>query len=145
MTSTTLAGGEKFPSLPMAATVAVPAVLLLIVRIAFPRFWSGFLEHALQTPSYTGWRFPSVVEILKVARTAPGICLVAVFLPWSWFKQHNDIEHARYARYEYMLVPALLGALAIVAACCSSSRPTPSPSPTTFSPSSSLLISPSVR
>jgi hypothetical protein len=118
MISTTLAGGEKFPTLPMAATIVIPIALVLCVRVAFPQFWSGFLEHALQTPSYTGWRFPSVVEILKVARTAPGICLVAVFLPCSWFKQHNDVQHLQYARYEYMLVPALLGALAIVAACC---------------------------
>jgi hypothetical protein len=40
-----------------------------------------------------------------------------VFLPWSWFKQHNDIKHAEYARHEYILLPALLGALGVVTAC----------------------------
>jgi hypothetical protein len=117
MLVTTLAGQEKFPTLPMAATVFVPAALVLTVKFAFPHLWSGFLEHARQTPSLTGWRLPAIGDLLKVVRITPGICLVAVFLPWSWFKQHNDIEHVKYARHEFVLVPALLAALAVVVAC----------------------------
>ncbi len=112
-----LAGHDNFPLPQMAATVLVPAALIFTVKIAFPHLWAGFLEHARQTPSLTGWRFPAVGDVLKVLHTAPGICLVAVFLPWSWLRQHSDIDHATYARYEFVLFPALLAALAVVAAC----------------------------
>jgi hypothetical protein len=117
MITTTLAGGEKFPMLPMAMTLALPMVLLSTVKFAFPHLWAGFLEHARQTPSLTGWRLPAIGDLLKVARATPGICLIAVFLPWSWFKQHNDVKDAEYARQEYLLVPALVGAFGVVAAC----------------------------
>jgi hypothetical protein len=112
-----VAGRENFPLQPMAATVLVPAALVLTVKFAFPHLWAGFLEHARQTPSLTGWRFPAVGDVLKVLRTAPGICLVAVLLPWSWLRQHSDADPAACARYEFVLLPALLAALAIVAAC----------------------------
>jgi hypothetical protein len=114
---TTLAGKDKFPALPMAATIFVPAALVLMVKFGCPHLWAGFLEHARQTPSLTGWRLPAIGDVLKVLRTTPGICLVAVFLPWTWFKQQNDIEHIKYARHEFVLVPALLAALAVVVAC----------------------------
>jgi hypothetical protein len=117
MSIAALAGRDNFPLLPMAATILVPAALVLTVKFAFPQLWAGFLEHARQTPSLTGWRFPAVGDVLKVLRTAPGICIVAVFLPWSWLRQHSDVEHATYARYEFILLPALLAALAVVVAC----------------------------
>ena len=116
MLTTTLAGGEPFPLPPMAATVIAPAALVALVKLAFPELWAGFLEHARQTPSYTGWRLPNWTEMAKVARTTPGIFWVAIALPWSWFKQHNNVEHRQYARLEFVLVPALLGALGIMAA-----------------------------
>lgn len=114
---TNLAGKERLPVRALAATVLVPVALMAAVRFGFSSWWTGFMEHARQTPSWTGLRAPNLAELLKVGRTAPGICLVAVFLPWSWFKQHNDIAHANYARHEYVLVPALVAALAVVAAC----------------------------
>jgi hypothetical protein len=114
---TTLAGRDKFPALPMAATIIVPATLILAVKFGCPHLWAGFLEHARQTTSLTGWRLPGIGDALKVLRTTPGICLVAVFLPWTWFKQQNDNEHIKYARHEFVLVPALLAALAVVVAC----------------------------
>ncbi|HXD00088.1 MAG TPA: hypothetical protein VN048_12155 [Verrucomicrobiae bacterium] len=117
MLVTTVAGKEKFPALPMLTTVVVPAVLLFAVKLGCPHLWAGFLEHARQTPSLTGWRLPAIGDVLKVLRTTPGICLVAIFLPWSWFQQHNDIEHVKYARHEFVLVPALLAAVAVVVAC----------------------------
>ncbi len=117
MIASTLAGREKFPLLPMAMMLALPVALASIVKFGLPHLWAGFLEHARQTPSLTGWRLPAVGDLLKVARTTPGICLIAVFLPWSWFKQHNDVKHAEYARHEYLLVPALVGAMGVVAAC----------------------------
>ena len=117
MIATSLAGGEKFPLVPMSVLLIVPVILAAAVRIGFPELWDGFMEHARQTPSLTGWRIPNVQEILKVLRTAPGILFVAVTLPWSWLKQHNNVATSKYARFELSLIPALLAALAVVAAC----------------------------
>ncbi len=117
MIATSLAGGEKFPLAPMSALFFVPIVLVATVRIGFPELWNGFMEHARQTPSLTGWRMPALTEILKVVRTAPGILFVAVTLPWSWLKQHNNVATSEYARFELILIPALLSALAVVVAC----------------------------
>ena len=117
MLVTTLAGKDKFPTLPMVTTIVLPTALVLAVKFGYPHLWAGFLEHAGQTPSLTGWRLPAIGDILKVLRTTPGICLVAIFLPWSWFQQHSDVDHAKYVRHEFILVPALLAALAVVVAC----------------------------
>jgi hypothetical protein len=117
MLVTTLAGRDKFPVLPLAATILLPAALAATVKFGHPQLWAGFLEHARQTPSLTGWRLPAIGDVLKVLRTTPGICLVALFLPWTWFKQNNNVEHAKYARQEYLLLPALAASLAVVVAC----------------------------
>src|SRR5947209_19775896 len=61
---------ERFPFVPMAATVLVPLILVSLVFFRFPDLWRGFLEHARQTPSFTGLRRPLFGEILKVGRTA---------------------------------------------------------------------------
>jgi len=117
MLATSLAGGEKFPLIPMSMLLIVPVVLVAAVRIGFPELWDGFMEHARQTPSLTGWRMPTIPEVLKVLRTTPGILFVAITLPGSWLKQHNNVATAEYARFELILIPALLSALAVVAAC----------------------------
>ena len=75
-------GRGEFPYAPMAAMVAVPAGLAGLVVLGFPRVWAGFMEHARQTPSLTGWRWPRPEEILKIVRNAPGILAAAAFLAW---------------------------------------------------------------
>ena len=75
-------GREKFPYAPMAAMVAVPAGLVGLVALGFPRVWAGFMEHARQTPSLTGWRWPRPDEVLKILRNAPGILAAAAWLGW---------------------------------------------------------------
>ncbi|MGA2864443.1 MAG: hypothetical protein ABSF95_08135 [Verrucomicrobiota bacterium] len=73
---------DKFPYAPMLAMAAVPAALVGLVAFGFPQVWAGFLEHARQTPSLTGWRWPQLDELLKVVRNAPGILAAAALLPW---------------------------------------------------------------
>jgi hypothetical protein len=58
----------------------VPVALGFAVKIFWPHLWAGFQEHAQQTPSLTSWRWPSVAELLKVIRTAPGVLLALAFL-----------------------------------------------------------------
>ncbi len=77
-----ISGRGGFPAAPMAAMVVVPAGLVGLVVLGFPRVWEGFMEHARQTPSLTGWRWPHPDEILKVVRNAPGILGAAALLGW---------------------------------------------------------------
>ncbi len=116
LAATSLAGRERFPIKAAALTILIPAALALFVKLGFPLLWNGFIEHARQTPSWTGWRWPGT-DLLKVGRTVPGIALVAVFVPWAWLKQHNNVEYRQYARYELVLLPVLLASIGVVAAC----------------------------
>lgn len=116
MTFTSLSGHERFPFGAMAATVVVPAVLVAAVRVLRPEWWAGFLEHARQTPSLTGWRAPELGDILKIIRTVPAVCLLIPMLPLAWVKQYNNVDHAKYARFEFALIPLFLAALAVVVA-----------------------------
>jgi hypothetical protein len=68
------------PAIALAATVVVPGLLVGMVIIVFPDLWQGFLEHARQTPSFTGLRFPRLDEGLKVLRIVPGSLAVACCL-----------------------------------------------------------------
>ncbi|HXP60824.1 MAG TPA: hypothetical protein VN829_10055, partial [Dongiaceae bacterium] len=77
-------GQGGFPLAPMAAMVAVPAGLVGLVAFGFPHVWAGFMEHARQTPSLTGWRWPRLGEILKIVRNGSGILAAAAMLIWDW-------------------------------------------------------------
>jgi hypothetical protein len=113
-----LAGRQRFPLVPIAVMTLVPAALVLMVKAGFPHLWAGFLEHAHQTPSFTGWRWPYREEMLKVVRTVPGVLLVTLFLPWAWLKQHRRSDSSvAGARNEVVLVSALVAAMAVVVAC----------------------------
>jgi hypothetical protein len=76
-----IVGEDKIPFSPLAALGVVPIGLVALVAVGFPHVWAGFLEHARQTPSLTGWRRPLPGELLKILRTVPGILAVAVLLP----------------------------------------------------------------
>lgn len=117
MAATTLLGKEKFPITPMVVMSVVPVALIIFVKAAFPHLWTGFLEHARQAPSLTGLRRIHFDELLKVGRTVPGILLVAVLLPWLWLKQRPESDTPVAIRHEMVLIPALLTALSVVAAC----------------------------
>jgi hypothetical protein len=117
MVITSLIGKEKFPLLPMTVMSIIPVLLVAMIKIAFPHLWEGFLEHARQTPSLTGLRIPHIEEILKVARTVPGLILVVIFLPWTWFTQRRALEAPSALRYQMVLVSMLAGGLAVVVAC----------------------------
>jgi hypothetical protein len=67
--------------LALAVMTIVPVALVFAVKTFWPLLWAGFQEHAHQTPSLTSWRWPSVAELLKAIRTAPGVLLALAFLP----------------------------------------------------------------
>jgi hypothetical protein len=78
--------GEKITWLPLLATVVIPAALVALVKLGYPRLWIGFQEHAAQTPAVTGWHWPRFDEVLKVLRTAPGVCGVVALGVWLWLQ-----------------------------------------------------------
>lgn len=71
---------QTFPAWPMLALVMLPPALVAGVKFGRPDLWSGFLEHALQTPSLSTWHLPHVEDVLKIGRAIPGILAVAVIL-----------------------------------------------------------------
>jgi hypothetical protein len=71
---------------PFAVLMIATIVLVGMVYLGFPRLWAGFLEHARQTPSFTGLRRPAIGDWLKVFRTIPGILMAGAFWVWAWRK-----------------------------------------------------------
>jgi len=65
----------------LAVMTLAPLALAFAVKLFWPHLWSGFQEHAQQTPSFTSWRWPSIVELLKIVRTAPGVLFALALLP----------------------------------------------------------------
>lgn len=71
----------------LAASVVAPAVLVVGVRVGSPLLWAGFQEHMVQTPTLLGWQGENSFEllkgqVLKLARTAPGIFFAVGCLVW---------------------------------------------------------------
>lgn len=76
-------GCGRFPLVPMLVMAVVPLALVAMVHEAFPLLWSGFAEHARQTPSLTGFRVPRPDEILKLVRNVPGTLAVGALVLYS--------------------------------------------------------------
>lgn len=79
---------QALPWGPVLMATVLPGLLVALVMLGAPRWWQGFLEHANQTPSLTGFRFPAVQDVLKMVRNVPGILLVGVMMaarPGSWW------------------------------------------------------------
>jgi hypothetical protein len=113
---------KRFPILPMAATIIVPLALIFLVIYRYPQLWAGFLEHARQTPSFTGLRWPLVGEILKVIRTAPAVIAVAILFPLSLCLNPNlnlnpNPTSSTQSYPALLTFAASLAALAVIAAC----------------------------
>jgi hypothetical protein len=112
VTAATAANKERFPIGPTLALVLIPVALLALVIFGWPRLWEGFLEHARQTPALTGRRWPSLVELLKIGRTVPGILLSALFLTWFISRSRTNPQRAPQILW-IVSVTCTLAALAI--------------------------------
>ncbi len=110
---------EPIPFLPMSLMVLVPLALVLLVKLTLPRPWAGFMENVHQTPFITGLRKPHWQEVVKIIRTVPGILLIMILLPWTWFKLRPNFSSNAAGRYGILLLAALLPALGILVASLS--------------------------
>ncbi len=71
----------------VVATVLFAVVTSLIAKTQ-PLWWAGFQENARQTPVLAvGFRVPTVLELLKLIRTAPVFLLALVLLPFLFAKR----------------------------------------------------------
>ncbi len=105
--------GEKIPFAPLIAMFITPPILVMLIRIALPNAWQGFMENVRQTPFLTGWRTPQIPEILKIVRSIPGILLIALMLPLSFFRSRQASASDAAHRYQIVLLPVFLVALGI--------------------------------
>lgn len=106
--------GGRIAWAPLALTLLVPAALVVAVRFGAPRWWEGFLEHARETPSYTGFRVPLPVEILKACRTLPAMGFVALALVWLAWKRREAFAAAARSLPAVVGWSALAGVAVIV-------------------------------
>lgn len=109
-----LLAGPPLPLAAMAATVIIPVGLIIFVKLACPQWWAGFLEHAQLTPSATGLRLPHFVDLLKVARTVPGVVAVAGGLIWLELRGRSLLQ--RGDGVTTLLIAALATALTVIVA-----------------------------
>jgi hypothetical protein len=114
MLATSLLGRDQFAYAPMLAMTILPVALVALVAFGFPRIWAGFLEHARQTPSLTGWRMPRVDEALKIVRNAPGILGAAALLIWLHGNETRREVGGR--RFVLVALTVTLAALVIIVA-----------------------------
>jgi hypothetical protein len=112
----TWSGRNAFPW-KAAVVLGISLVgLVAWVKWGFPHLWAGFQEHVRITPSLTEWRWPSLLELLKTARTAPGIFGVAVLLVWALMrKRAGRLDIAR-SPLACLTISGTLAALAIIGA-----------------------------
>jgi hypothetical protein len=104
---------------PWTAAVALGltlAGLVTLVRWGFPQLWSGFQEHVRITPSLTEWRWPGVLELLKTARTAPGIFGVAALMVWALARNQVSRLDIIGSPQAVVAISGTLAALAIIGA-----------------------------
>jgi len=98
----------KLPWAAMLLLTGTLAGLVALVKFGHPQLWAGFQEHVRITPSFTGLRVPRADDLLKVARTVPGIILVMIVL--AWLAIGGAINRERLKHSSSMLV-ALCGSL----------------------------------
>jgi hypothetical protein len=110
--ATSLLGKAKFSTMPMATLTFIPIGLVALVKVGYPHLWAGFVEHASQTPSFTGLRIVHAQEVLKVFRTVPAVIFIAVLSPI--LLRDFRLKKAQAVKYEWLLIPVMLSALAVI-------------------------------
>lgn len=106
-------GRRPAPWSGLAASVVVPAVLVLAVSGGAPLLWQGFREHVGQTPSLMGWHVENAFglfksQLLKLVRTAPGIIFAGVCFAWFCACAGRDIRSLLSCRGTMFLATALV-------------------------------------
>lgn len=106
--------------LPWAAALTFCAGLLgliALVKFGHPLLWEGFREHVKITPSVTGLRLPRLEDLLKIARTVPGIALVLAGISWMLVTEGGFSASSRKSNALLVAVTGCLAALALIGGC----------------------------
>jgi len=112
---TAVVARENFPVAAMLMLGLLPIGLLALVMFGFPHLWQGFLEHAHQTPSLTGFRRPRFSEVLKTLRTVPGILIVIALMP-GWVRERTRVAAAGKQALWLVTLTCAVSTFAVVAA-----------------------------
>lgn len=107
----------KFPWAAALTLAGALVSLAALVKFGHPQLWAGFQEHVRITPSVTGLRVPRMDELLKVARTAPGIILVVLALAWLAVSGRINRERLRQSPALLVALGGALTALALMGGC----------------------------
>lgn len=108
---------SKFPWTAALTLAGTLVALVALVKFGQPQLWAGFQEHVRITPSVTGLRLPRPDDLLKVARTTPGILIVAVVLIWQWSRGRLRREQFAGSPALRVAVSGTLTALALAGGC----------------------------
>jgi len=109
-------GRSTFPWAAAAALGLTLVGLVALVKWGFPHSWTGFQEHVKITPSLTAWRWPSLLELLKTGRTAPGIFGAAVLTMWALARKRASWPDFARSPLAWVAITGALAALAIIGA-----------------------------
>ncbi len=107
----------RFPWGAALALAGTLAALIALVEFGHPQLWAGFQEHVRITPSVTGLRLPRLDDLLKVARTAPGILIVATVLTWLMVNRSIRREQLEHSPALLVSLCGTLTAVALMAGC----------------------------
>lgn len=110
-------GKIKMPFAPALLLASALVGLVALVKFGHPHIWEGFQEHVKITPAVTGIRTPSLDDILKVVRTAPGIALVLAGVIWILFGGGNLRGKLGGSPGLLMAVTGGLTAVALIGGC----------------------------
>ncbi len=81
----------RIPWGPLAATILIPAVLVVFVKFGHPRLWEGFQEHATRSPGVTSFRLPNWSDTTRALRTLPGFGLAVVLGAGLWWQRRERV------------------------------------------------------
>jgi hypothetical protein len=107
----------KFPWAVVLVLACALAGLVALVKLGHPQLWAGFQEHVRITPSITSLRWPRTDDLLKVARTAPGIILTLLALPWLAASGRISRQRIGDSPPTLMALGGALTALALTGGC----------------------------
>ncbi len=107
----------QFPWAAALTLLGALAGLVALVKFGHPQLWAGFQEHVRITPALTGLRVPRADDLLKVARTAPGIIIVVFALAWRALSGGISRERLRGSPSMLVALGGMLTALVLMGGC----------------------------
>lgn len=108
---------SRIPWAPVLCFLSALVGLIALVRFGFPHLWAGFREHVTVTPSLTGWRMPTVGELLKIGRATAGIFLTTACLGFGFATGRWRLGTLRESPAALVVIAGVVTAMGLVTGC----------------------------